>query len=192
MRTPENLAGGCMSVCAGFRALRIPWVARPKRSCKGHFAAFCQWHEMRKEEGNNLLKAVRSTPFMLLAKGGRCPPPHREAVPPIRTRSGPPGQGRRNPDQSVASYDGLFLRTRDRPVAFTACVWRASGYRRGERGRPAPGNSEDAMLDSLPVMAWGRVYRVWPHSPASLRPDPDTPSSRPLGKRPAVPGSHVA
>jgi len=29
---------------------------------------------MKKDKSNNLLKAVRSTPFMLLAKGGKCPP----------------------------------------------------------------------------------------------------------------------
>jgi len=121
-----------MGGCAGFRAWRIPWAARPRRSCKGSLSP-CGLRLERERSvrlpGRMLREGVQR-PSMLVAP-----------------RRHPPDAKRRNRDQFVSS-PGF----REEPssssgcTTLVACVLGAGrvpgvrltrcGYQRGERGRP--------------------------------------------------------
>jgi hypothetical protein len=91
---PENTMGKWpgpeRGVCADFRASGVPSPARPKRSRKGHLPRCANGMVFRRTTGVSLLRAVRSTPLMLLAQSAKCPPPRRGASHPDAQRpSGP-------------------------------------------------------------------------------------------------------
>jgi hypothetical protein len=79
-------AGDRPSVCADLRARKVPWAARPRRSCRGDLRP---WAGSMYGCGPTFRSDVPGTSSMLLAQSGKCP-----------------AEGR-NPDRSAPFLRGL-------------------------------------------------------------------------------------